>query len=190
MENQASLSALGNYQDLRGPEETPDTQSWPNSGKESVLWPHVECWGGSQILHPVASWTQEGCEPLFTRLEQSQAWRRQVVLGPVHHHTSHSVAQPHSHPYIHIVLDTVVQPKVNIATHSHTTSPQAHKPLLATYTYMHSHVLLHLQYCHTFTTMSTLGHVYTCHLFTTSVSVLSSLSAILQSHAHNHTLTQ
>lgn len=44
---------------------TSDPQSWPSPGKESALWPHmgVGDGGGPQILHPIASWTQECREP-------------------------------------------------------------------------------------------------------------------------------
>ena len=44
---------------------TSDPQSWPSPGKESALWPHmgVGDGGGPQILHPIASWTQECHEP-------------------------------------------------------------------------------------------------------------------------------
>lgn len=35
----------------------------------------------------------------------------------------HPVAQPHSHPHIHMVPDTLAQPKADMATHSHITSP-------------------------------------------------------------------
>lgn len=106
------------------------------------------------------------------------------VLGPVHHHTSHPVAQPHSHPYIHMVPDTVAQPKVDIATHSHTTYPQAHKLLLATYTYMHGHVLSQLHsypQCHILTHIHSHVHTWRC-LYMSSVHYVSLSYGITLSH--------
>lgn len=65
LQNKASLSVLGSYQDLEWGWGTPDPQSWPNQ-EESALCLHVRVRDGSrpQIPHPVTSWTQEGCEPL------------------------------------------------------------------------------------------------------------------------------
>lgn len=131
------------------------------------------------------------------QLEQSQAWGRQVVLGPVHYHTSHPVAQPHSHPYTHMVPDTVAQPKVDIATRTAIQLPHRH----IHYSWPHIHICVVMcshnctpihsaTYYHTFTAMSTLGYVYTCYLFTMSDSAMASLSAIPQSHAHSNTPTQ
>lgn len=152
---------------------TSDPQSWPSPGKESALWPHmgVGDGGSPQILHPIASWTQECHEPPC-------------------HSCATAVAEPG------LVTDAVAQPKADRAIQpacSTQVTPGSTLTHVCTVMCLHNCTPSHSATdCHTFTATSTLVHAHIhvvslSHVVTHSHTIV--LCTVIHSRSDTHTQT-